>query len=148
MLDENGYRLGVGMIIRHHNGKILWCKRKEINAWQFPQGGIESDETPEMAMWRELQEETGLLAQHVRLIQTTNQWLYYEFPEKLKMNYIGQKQIWFLLELLTDDGHINLTVADEFDQWCWVDWWYPLQDVVAFKREIYKQVLERFAPPE
>ena len=148
MLDENGYRLGVGMIIRHRSGKILWCKRKQIDAWQFPQGGIESDEIPEVAMWRELQEETGLLAPHVRLVQTTNQWLYYEFPKTLKMNYRGQKQIWFLLELLADDGHINLTIANEFDQWCWVDWWYPLQDIVAFKREIYKQVLEHFASPE
>ena len=148
MLDENGYRLSVGMIIRCHDGKILWCKRTKTNTWQFPQGGIESDETPEVAMWRELREETGLLTQHMRLIRMTNQWLYYEFPQTLKMDYKGQKQIWFLLELLTDDSHINLTVANEFDQWCWVDWWYPLQDIVAFKQGVYKQVLECFASPE
>ncbi len=148
MLDENGYRPGVGMIIRHRNGKILWCKRREIDAWQFPQGGIEPDETPEIAMWRELQEETGLLARHVRLVRTTNQWFYYQFPETLKMDYKGQKQIWFLLELLTNDSRINLTRANEFERWCWVDWWYPLQEIVAFKRETYEKVLAHFASPE
>ena len=148
MLDKNGYRLGVGMVIRHRDGKILWCKRKGLDAWQFPQGGIEQDETHEAAMWRELQEETGLFARHVRLLRIMNQWLYYEFPETLKMSYRGQKQTWFLLELLAEDDRINLTAADEFDQWCWVDWWYPLKEVVAFKRETYRQVLEHFAASE
>ena len=148
MLDENGYRLGVGMIIRHRNDKIMWFKRNEIDAWQFPQGGIEQNETPERAMWRELHEETGLLARHVHLVRATNQWFHYEFPETIKADYKGQKQIWFLLELVTDDSHINLTIANEFEQWCWVDWWYPLQEIVAFKRETYKKVLEHFESPE
>ena len=101
-----------------------------------------------MAMWRELQEETGLLARHVRLVRTTDQWFYYQFPETLKMDYKGQKQIWFLLELLTDDSRINLTGVNEFEQWCWVDWWYPLQEIVSFKRETYEKVLAHFASPE
>ena len=144
MLDNSGYRLGVGMVIHRRDGKILWCKRTELNAWQFPQGGIEQDETPEAAMWRELQEETGLLTQHVNLLRTMNQWLHYEFPEALKMSYRGQKQIWFLLELLVNDDHINLTEANEFDQWNWVDWWHPLKEIVAFKQETYRRVLEHF----
>ena len=148
MLDNSGYRLGVGMVICRRDSKILWCKRKGLDAWQFPQGGIEQDETPETAMWRELQEETGLLTQHVKLLRTMNQWLYYEFPETLKMSYRGQKQIWFLLELLVDDDHINLTAANEFDQWHWVNWWHPLKEIVAFKHETYRHVLEHFASPE
>ena len=136
------------MVICRRDSKILWCKRKGLDAWQFPQGGIEQDETPETAMWRELQEETGLLTQHVKLLRTMDQWLYYEFPETLKMSYRGQKQIWFLLELLVDDDHINLTAANEFDQWCWVDWWHPLKEIVAFKHETYRHVLEHFASPE
>lgn len=148
MLDNSGYRLGVGMVIHRGDGRVLWCKRKKLDAWQFPQGGIKQDETPEVAMWRELQEETGLFARHVRLLQIIDKWLYYEFPKELKMGYKGQKQIWFLLELLTGDDCINLTGANEFDQWYWVDWWHPLQEIVAFKRETYRQVLEHFASSE
>ena len=148
MTDNSGYRAGVGMVIRRHDGKILWCKRTEIDAWQFPQGGIERDESPEAAMWRELQEEVGLSHRHVKLVQTIDQWLYYEFPEELKMPYRGQKQIWFLLELLVDDKHINLTAANEFDRWCWIDWWHPLEAIVAFKQDTYRRVLESFASPK
>ena len=145
MLDNDGYRLGVGMVIHHRDGKLLWCKRKGLDAWQFPQGGIEKNEVPIAAMWRELQEETSLLPQNVKLIQTMDQWLYYEFPEELQMAYRGQKQIWFLLKLLVDDEHINLTRADEFEKWCWVDWHQPLKEIINFKRETYRQVLEYFS---
>ena len=148
MLDKAGYRLGVGMVIHRRDGKLLWCKRKGLDAWQFPQGGIEKDEVPIAAMWRELQEETGLLPHDVQLIQTMDQWLYYEFPEELKMSYRGQKQIWFLLKLLVADDHINLAHADEFDKWRWVDWQQPLEEIIAFKRETYRQVLAYFALTE
>ena len=145
MLDDDGYRLGVGMVIRSCNRKILWCKRSGLDAWQFPQGGIEQDESPQTAMWRELQEEVGLLPHQVELLQTMDQWLCYEFPKHLKMSYIGQKQIWFLLESLVADDTIDLTVANEFEQWRWVDWWHPLVEIVDFKREIYRCLLEKFA---
>ena len=148
MLNKDGYRLGVGMVICSHDAKLLWCKRTGLDAWQFPQGGIEPDELPEAAMWRELQEEIGLSSEHMQLLKTMDQWLYYEFPEKMKMSYRGQKQIWFLLQLSADDSCINLTTANEFNRWCWVDWWYPLDEIVSFKRETYRRVLEYFALPE
>lgn len=144
MLDGDGYRLGVGMVIYRRDGKLLWCKRKGFDAWQFPQGGIEKGETPEQAMWRELQEEVGLLPTHVHLMRTTNRWLRYELPEELNIVYRGQKQIWFLLKLLVDDKHINLTAADEFNQWRWVHRKRTLEEIVDFKRAIYGQVLESF----
>lgn len=145
MLDDSGYRLGVGMVIYRQDAKLLWCKRSGFDAWQFPQGGIEPGELPETTMWRELREEVGLLPRHVKLIQALDQWLCYEFPQTLKMPYKGQKQQWFLLELLVDDDEIDLTRSNEFDKWCWVDWGYPVATIVAFKREVYRQVLKRFA---
>ncbi|MBC6413981.1 MAG: RNA pyrophosphohydrolase [Chromatiales bacterium] len=146
MQDDEGYRLGVGMVIRRPDRKILWCKRVGMDAWQFPQGGIERGESAETAMWRELNEEVGLLSDHVELLQTIDQLLCYEFPSAMQMSYKGQKQTWFLLEMLVADDPIDLTESNEFDQWCWVDWWYPLDTIVAFKRQVYRRVLESFSP--
>ena len=52
-------------------GKILVVKRNlkpGINKWALPGGFIESDETPEIACLRELEEETGLKGKITRLI--------------------------------------------------------------------------------
>ena len=61
MIDEHGYRPNVGIIICNAMGQVLWARRIGQNAWQFPQGGIKRGESPEKALYRELQEEVGLL---------------------------------------------------------------------------------------
>lgn len=119
-----------------------------MRSWQFPQGGIKQDEEPEQAMFRELYEEVGLRNDDVDCIGCTGSWLRYQLPERyVRKNSlplcIGQKQIWYILNLRSPDSLIKLDCSDrpEFDHWRWVDYWYPIDDVVYFKREVYRQAL-------
>src|SRR5438477_6590329 len=101
MLDRDGYRPNVGIILANPRNEVFWGKRVHQHAWQFPQGGIKLGETPVQAMFRELEEEIGLARGHVRILGRTREWLRYEVPDKWcrgkEGNYRGQKQIWFLL---------------------------------------------------
>ena len=153
MIDSEGYRSNVGIILCNTKKQVLWARRIGQNAWQFPQGGIKRDETPEEALYRELWEEVGLVPEKVELLAATQDWLRYRLPKGLirsdeKPLCVGQKQVWFLLRLAGNEDDVRLDRADkpEFDGWRWVDYWYPLKEVVAFKREVYLQALNEFAP--
>ena len=153
MIDSDGYRLNVGIILSNCDGRVFWARRVGQNAWQFPQGGIREDETPEEAMYRELSEETGVRPEHVEIIGHTRDWLSYQLPpryvrRKSTPRCIGQKQRWFMLRLLGDDSCVDLAAnpKPEFDEWCWVDYWHPLTKVIFFKRDVYLQALREFAP--
>lgn len=148
MIDADGYRPNVGIILCNRHGQVLWARRVGHDAWQFPQGGIQSGETIEQALYRELWEEIGLLPHQVRILGRTRGWLRYRFPARFIRRWhepvcIGQKQKWFLLELLDDPAAIRLdcTPDAEFDHWMWASYWYPLGQVVAFKREVYRRAL-------
>lgn len=153
MIDEEGFRSNVGIIISNKLGQVLWAKRKRQNAWQFPQGGIHPEEKPEEALYRELYEELGLAMSDVELIGCTRGWLYYRLPEHFLRHHIqplciGQKQKWYLLRLISGEEKIqlNATETPEFDRWRWVNYWYPLKQVIAFKRHVYRRALEELAP--
>ena len=114
---------------------------------------MRSDETLAEAMYRELQEEVGLQADQVELIGATRGWLRYRLPSRFirrssRPLCVGQKQVWFLLRMLCPDRAVCLdqSAKPEFDQWCWVDYWHPLQEVVAFKRNVYRKALNELAP--
>ena len=99
-----------------------------------------------------LQEEIGLQAENVKILARTDGWLKYDLPQNLIRQHqfplcIGQKQVWFLLRLLTDDSDIKIDLTDspEFDDWRWVDYWHPLKEVVSFKKNVYNQALDFFA---
>lgn len=153
MIDFDGYRPNVGIIICNPQGQVLWAKRYGQNSWQFPQGGINAGETPEQAMYRELYEEVGLSRQDVKILAVSKTWLRYKLPKRLVRNdsnpvCIGQKQRWFLLLLVGDESSINMqaTPNPEFDGWRWVNYWYPVRQVISFKREVYRRVMKEFAP--
>jgi len=153
VIDSEGFRANVGIILTNSDGQVFWGRRLGMDAWQFPQGGIKESESPESAMYRELKEETGLEPQHVEIIGSTDDWLHYWLPKRfIRHNThplcIGQKQIWYLLKLIVDESHVNLTYYQEpeFDLWKWVDFWYPIDEVVSFKRNVYEQALRHFAP--
>ncbi len=152
MIDRDGYRPNVAIVLTNHKNQVFWGKRVKEHAWQFPQGGIKPGESPEQAMYRELNEETGLEPQHVRIMGRTRDWLHYNVPthwvkREWRGTYRGQKQIWFLLRLVGRDCDISLraTPHPEFDAWRWHDYWVPLEAVIEFKREVYRLGLEQLA---
>lgn len=152
MIDRDGYRPNVAIVLVNGRNQVFWGKRVKEHAWQFPQGGIKPGETPEQAMYRELQEETGLLPQHVKILGRTRDWLHYNVPNhwvkrEWRGTYKGQKQIWFLLRLVGRDCDISLRASGhpEFDAWRWHDYWVPLEAVIEFKRESYRLGLEQLA---
>ena len=140
-IREKGYRLNVGIIVANSDGKLLYCKRKKSNNWQFPQGGIDKNEDIFLAAQRELYEEVGISKKKIKLIKESNNWYKYDLPSK------GQKQKWFLFKLI-EETQINLNNENnpEFDEFKWVDYWKPLEEIIEFKRDIYEKVLTEFEP--
>lgn len=152
MLDAEGYRPNVGIVICNKAYQVFWAKRFKQNSWQFPQGGINDGETPEQAMFRELYEEVGLRPEDVKILYVSKTWLRYRLPRRLlrieqNSKFVGQKQRWFLLQLMCDESKINFncTPNQEFDGWRWVSFWYPVRQVIAFKRDVYRKAMREFA---
>ena len=152
MLDREGFRPNVGIILLNAHNEVWWGKRVREHSWQFPQGGIKYGETPEQAMYRELEEEIGLRQEHVKIVGRTRDWLRYEVPDhfikrEIRGHYRGQKQIWFLLRMVARDNDVNLRLTDhpEFDAWRWHDYWVPLDVVIEFKRDVYQRALQELS---
>ena len=148
MIDRDGYRPNVGIILCNAKNEVFWGKRIREHSWQFPQGGIDKGESPEQAMYRELFEEVGLQSHHVHILGRTKNWLRYEVPShwikrEWRSSYKGQKQIWFLLRLVGRDCDVSLRASGhpEFDAWRWSDYWVPLDSVIEFKRDVYRTAL-------
>lgn len=153
VIDEEGFRANVGIILANTQGQVLWARRVGQDAWQFPQGGITDNESPEDALYRELHEEVGLKPDHVKVIGCTEGWLKYRLPKRFlryrsKPLCIGQKQKWFLLLLTGNEDNVSFDYGNppEFDDWRWVNYWYPLDKVVSFKRDVYRKALKELAP--
>ena len=152
MLDRDGFRPNVGIILCNAKNQVFWGKRIREHAWQFPQGGINYGESLEQAMYRELMEEVGLRPEHVKILGRTRDWLRYEVPSswmrrEWRGNYRGQKQIWYLLRMVGRDTDVSLreSAKPEFDAWRWSDYWVPLEDVIEFKRDVYRMALNELA---
>lgn len=155
MIDKDGFRPNVGIVVANDLGQVLWARRVGgRDAWQFPQGGINRGESPEDALYRELEEEIGLTADAVEVLGVTRGWLRYRLPRRFvrkgqKPLCIGQKQKWYLLRMLAEDHAVRLDHNDkpEFDHWQWVSYWYPLNQVISFKREVYRRAMKELSLP-
>lgn len=164
---NDGYRPNVGIIICNRKGEVFWARRINDDGWQFPQGGVSRNEGLIDAMYRELEEETGLSRMQVNIVAHTKQWLHYDLPQKLlrnqqrrrsplgsrkRVDFKGQKQVWFLVELIDDDSAVNLCAGPEqpeFNDWRWVDRAHAIDNIVEFKRAVYQKAmneLEQFLP--
>jgi len=117
VIDDDGYRPNVGIVICNRQGQVMWARRYGQHSWQL-----------------------------------TRNWLRYKLPKRLvrwdtKPVCIGQKQKWFLLQLVGNDSDINMQTSStpEFDGWRWVSYWYPVRQVVSFKRDVYRRVMKEFA---
>jgi len=185
MIDADGYRPNVGIVVANALGQVLWARRVGgQDAWQFPQGGVQDGEKPEQSMFRELEEEIGLREEHVRVLGCTDGWLRYQLPQRMRRDqrrsanrsssggsgggakghkgsggkggkgkrgpvaFKGQKQKWFLLEMLASDEEVrfDLSQKPEFDGFAWVSYWYPVNQVIEFKRDVYRRALKQLAP--
>ncbi len=153
MIDRDGYRPNVGIIITNAENQVFWARRCRCDGWQFPQGGIQRKETIEEALYRELYEEVGLEQRQVEIRGRTQGWLRYDLPRAYQRSsgtrqFRGQKQVWFLLRLTGSDADVrlDLSTAPEFDEWCWVDYWSPIDAIVSFKRKVYRSALTELAP--
>ena len=147
-IDEHGFRANVGIILANEADRLLLAGRAGRKGWQFPQGGINADETPEEAMFRELYEELGLERHDVEVLGTTRDWISYRLPDRYIRRggnpvCIGQKQRWFLLRFVSGEDRLrlDLTPTPEFDRWRWVDFWRPVNEVIYFKRRVYARAL-------
>ena len=147
----NKYRKCVGMMILNSNKEILVGRRLDHPSgyWQMPQGGIDDNENPKEAVWREMLEEIG--TNKAELIKISNQWINYDIPsETLKTLpwgdiYIGQTQKWFAFDFLGEDDDINVgTDNPEFSEWKWAELDSIVDNIVPFKRNVYSIILEEF----
>jgi putative (di)nucleoside polyphosphate hydrolase len=152
-IDQEGFRANVGIILSDGARAVLLGGRAGQGGWQFPQGGIRVHESPEQAMYRELEEEIGLQPEDVEVLGNTQSWLRYRLPARYVRKHstplcLGQKQRWFLLRLVGSESRLRLDTAEipEFDRWRWVDYWRPVKEVIYFKRRVYVQALEELGP--
>ena len=153
LLDKDGYRFNVGIVLVNALGQVFWARRVGgQDAWQFPQGGLDRGETAKDAVFRELYEEVGITERSVRVVSNTKGWLRYRLPKsrfasKKKPRFIGQKQKWYLLQLIEDESVIDLNATEkpEFDEWRWVSYYYPIKEVVDFKQTVYRLALTQLA---
>ena len=145
------YRRCVGVVLVSADGLIFAGERIDTpDAWQMPQGGIDSGETPRTAAMRELEEEIGVGPGLVTVEAETADWVRYDLPDELvgkalKGRFRGQDQKWFLLRFGGSDGDIRLeTDHPEFIRWKWTTPDELLAAIVPFKRNVYARVLEEF----
>ena len=150
-MSETKYRKCVGMMIINNNKEVLVGRRIDHPSgfWQMPQGGIDENENPEEAVWREMKEEIG--TNNAKIIKISNQWIKYKIPsETLKTlpwgkKYVGQTQKWFAFNFLGTDDEINVgTDTPEFSNWKWAKMESMIDNIVPFKRKLYKNVLNEF----
>lgn len=152
-IDSDGYRANVGIILCNGDASVLLGGRARQSGWQFPQGGMQVNESAHDAMYRELEEEIGLTTNDVEVLGHTNDWLRYKLPSRyIRRNVeplcVGQKQRWYLLRLVGDEGRLRFDSTDlpEFDRWRWVDYWHPVKEVIYFKRDVYVRALHELGP--
>jgi putative (di)nucleoside polyphosphate hydrolase len=152
-MNDKSYRKNVGLIVLNLKNELLVCRRKDQKTWQFPQGGIDNGESPGIAAYRELFEEVGIKQKDVKIIQKSSYWYHYDLPQKYQnrsdsmKKFKGQTQKWFMFKA-NSDLEINLLneIQQEFVAYKWVSFWYPLSHIVAFKKDVYQDVLNEFLP--
>jgi len=152
--DPKLYRPNVGLALFHRNGLVFLGKRTGADGpyqWQMPQGGVDRGEQPSQAAFRELEEEIGVRAELVDLLEEAEDWLFYDFPRDIRSKmkprgrFLGQRQRWFAFRFKGRDADIRLdTHTPEFSDWRWASLTAAPELVIPFKRPTYEEVVRRF----
>ena len=148
--DPRPYRQGVGIVLFNLIGQVFVGERLDSpGAWQMPQGGIDPDESPEIAFYREMREEIG--TDKATILHVMERKLRYDLPHDLSLKiwdgqYKGQEQTWIAARFNGEDQDIQLNHHEppEFERWRWVDFDHLLDLIVPFKRETYRDVMHEF----
>ncbi|PKU21587.1 RNA pyrophosphohydrolase [Telmatospirillum siberiense] len=151
MHGPTGYRSGIGIVLMNRQGRVFVGHRKDGRdpPWQMPQGGMQPGEPPEQAALRELKEELG--TDRAVVIATCPHWLRYDYPKaastKRALLFRGQRHKWFLMRFTGNDGDIVVeTEHPEFSSWRWMAPDEVVANVISFKRDVYRVVMQQFAP--
>lgn len=152
-MTEYGYRPAVGVMLLNAQRKVWVGQRldNKLEAWQMPQGGLDPGESPLEGAYRELEEETGIVADLVEILTQAKEELYYDLPEDLigkvwKEPWRGQRQTWFLARFLGEDKDVDIATPDpEFRAWKWAEPSELPALIVPFKKKLYEDLVEAFA---
>ncbi|MGA0877533.1 MAG: NUDIX domain-containing protein [Ilumatobacteraceae bacterium] len=147
------FRAGVVLVVRRENGDLLAFERADVpGAWQLPQGGLDADEEPVAAAWRELEEETGLRRTDVRLVVELPEWIAYEWPDEIRSRVKdgrhrrGQIQKWFLFGVPEGCDVEPRPDGVEFSGWKWMSPQQIMDGLPPFRRDCYGRAFARILP--
>jgi putative (di)nucleoside polyphosphate hydrolase len=150
-LPDNVFRANTGAVIINAAGLVLAFERLKMKgAWQLPQGGLAVGEEAEAAVYREIEEETGIRKADLSLLAVHPHWLAYELSPAQRRPKLGRGQVqkWFLFRFIGDENAIdvvNVAGKQEFAHWRWMPFNELTAQVVAFKQPIYQQLAQTFA---
>jgi len=141
-MGQQHFRANVAAIVVDATGRVMAFERSDLpGEWQLPQGGVDDDESPLDAAWRELEEETGLSKDDVKLVAEFPEWTAYAYPDGARKNgRLGQAQRWFTFEVL-HDGVEPRPDGIEFVDWKWVEPEWLVENAVEFRQASYRRVL-------
>jgi putative (di)nucleoside polyphosphate hydrolase len=157
--DPALYRPNVGLALFNRQGQVFYGRRVTAGLeadggyqWQMPQGGIDEGETPAEAAARELEEEIGVGADLVEILEETADWIFYDFPPDIrrrlssrKERFLGQRQKWFALRFKGQDRDVRLDRhTPEFSAWRWGALAEAPSLIIPFKRPVYEEIARRF----